>query len=80
MQSEASRRSDATTSGATTHLERRGCTVAVRDLEGTRNRGSVPKRDPRSRRPSTVYTKRRSQVALDWGWCAVKLGVHTRRI
>lgn len=32
-----------------------GCTVvAARDLEGTRNRGSVPKRDPLMRTRSTV--------------------------
>lgn len=41
-----------------------GCTA--RDLEGTRNRGSVPKRDPLMRTRSTVV-ETSSQVGLDRG-------------
>ena len=62
------RRNDAAASGATTHLEGRreegSCTA--RDLEGTRNRGSVPKRDPLMRTRSTVV-ETSSQVGLDRG-------------
>lgn len=72
-------RNDAAASGASTHLENRGCTVVARDLEATRNRGSVPKRDSRSRRGvERVRGERRSQVGLDRGCTVAKLGVHTR--